>query len=524
MTYHHLNRVKAHLDHNLTPAERLLAWHFAYETRQDRSYYSESLRRLETSLGFDRRTLQKALQRLVDLKVLDRINKTGTHAPLYRLLIQCPPYCLDLSDHNTKPELEALELLGGTNTPPLNSIHTAPYIEKREEEDKPRVYFEGETELGYLLGNLEAIPQRDQQQNKLWDLAHTKPKAMAKAVLTVLGTSSTPLDTGRRRINYLLKVVRLTPQNLLKFFEEEEAAERGNALIRNSNEEQATKAGNRNFTPSSTPDRVNSYAKQVLEGFEPKKTSYYLNSFGLDLTAKQVFAAAHLEAILEEFSKYVSEDFWRKGWLKLNDQKLPELVYEYGSFLISDEVAETLLTEEEKQAYQIRTAGLELLRETWNEAHKEEAGSVKFYSSEEALEFMRANPLPDHFGDGQILLKQFNKQLALQVSEYLEAPEAAEDPQGTYRDYLKEHFTIDDDLNDLLRYIAERPEGHSRYFKQTKKAYLNALKYLTQDELKLRAVKEFGFSKREVSQYWKAPNTWLDDQVASHTNTYEPRT
>jgi hypothetical protein len=339
-----------------------------------------------------------------------------------------------------------------------------------------------------------------------------------------LGTSSTPLDTGRRRINYLLKVVRLTPQNLLKFFEEEEAAERGNALIRNSNEEQATKAGNSNFTPSSTPDRVNSYAKQVLEGFEPKKTSHYLKSFGLDLTAKQIFAAAHLEAILEEFSKYVSEDFWRKGWLQLNDQKLPELVYEYGSFLISDEVAETLLTEEEKQAYQIRTAGLELLRETWNEAHKEEAGSVKFYSSEEALEFMRANPLPDHFGNGQILLKQFNKQLALQVSAYLEAPEAAEDPQGTYRDYLKEHFTIDDDLNDLLRYIAERPEGHSRYFKQTKKAYLNALKYLTQDELKLRAVKEFGFSKREVSQYWKAPNTWLDDQVASHTNTYEPRT
>jgi hypothetical protein len=136
MTYHHLNRFKAHAEAKLTNAERLLAWHFAYEIRQNRSYYSESHRRLAETLQIDTRTARRGLSRLVELGLFERINKTGTHAPIYRLLVSCPPNCLDISDHNTAPEMEALKTLVGTSTPPLNSTTTPPYIKKREEEDK----------------------------------------------------------------------------------------------------------------------------------------------------------------------------------------------------------------------------------------------------------------------------------------------------------------------------------------------------------------------------------------------------
>ena len=103
--------------------------------------------------------------------------------------------------------------------------------------------------------------------------------------------------------------------------------------------------------------------------------------------------------------------------------------------------------------------------------------------------------------------------LAESYDLYLNATPDEDDLKGTYRDYLLEHFTIEEDFNDLLNRLPERPEGHSKYFKKAFKSYQNALKVIDHADLELRAIKEFGWDRREPSQYWKAPNTWIDEQV-----------
>lgn len=513
MTYHHLNRFKAHAEAKLTHAERLLAWHFAYEIRQNRSYYSESHRRLAETLQIDTRTARRGLARLVELGLFERINKTGTHAPIYRLLVSCPANCLDISDHNTAPEVEALKTLVGTSLPTLNSTTTPPYIKKREEEDKE--FIEGSEELGYLITILEGLKPKDDQQEVIWQIANERPKAMAKAVLEVLAQASTPLDTGRRKLNYLLKVVRLTPQNLLVKFKEEKTAEKGEALLKASKEEKTLLAANENWTPFTGDNRVIKYADKVLAGFEPKKTRYYLAQLGEKLTAKHIFFAADLELMLEEFTAWAGEDFWSNGYLNLSENGQPELSHRYG-FSLPDEAFELLLTPEEKLEYETRKQGLKVIEDTWNKAHQDQAGSKQFLNTPEALSFLAAHPIAPDFGSGQRLIKLFNSRLAERALDYFNQ-QSPEDPEGTYADFLKETFSMEDDLDHLLTRIPERHEGHNRYRRKTLKAYANALQHTDHITLFVRAVKEFGDYKREPSQFWTAPNTWIDEQVAQIT-------
>ncbi len=515
MTYHHLNRFKAHAEAKLTHTERLLAWHFAYEIRQNRSYYSESHRRLAETLQIDTRTARRGLARLVELGLFERINKTGTHAPIYRLLVSCPPNCLDISDHNTAPEMEALKTLVGTSMPTLNSTTTPPYIKKREEEDKE--FIEGSIELGYLITILESFKTRDDQQEVIWEIAHERPKAMAKAVLEVLAQASTPLDSGRRKLNYLLKVVRLTPQNLLVKFKEEKTAEKGEALIKDSNEDKAFLAANENWTPFTGDDRVMKYADKVLAGFEPKRTRFYLGQLENKLTAKHIFLASDLEVMLEEFTKMAGEEFWRNGWVELSNEGYPELTHKHG-FSLPDEVSEKFLTPEEQLDYETRKQGLKRIQDAWDKENPEQAGSKQFLNTPEALTFLAAHPLPADFGNGKRLLKLFNEQLIPRTADYF-SQQSPEDPEGTYEEFLKDNFTIEDDLEHLLSRIPERHEGHNRYSKKTLKAYLNALQHTDHITLFVRAVKEFGDYKREPSQFWTAPNTWIDEQVAQITST-----
>jgi hypothetical protein len=218
MTYHHLNRFKAHNEAHLTPAERLLAWHFSYETRSNRSYYSESLRRLSETLDLNRRTLQKALSGLVDKGLFERIDKTGTYAPTYRLLVPCPVSCEDLFEHNTKQEIEALLALGGVNTPPLNDIYTAPYIEKREEEDS----FASENwkmkVLGLIKATLSELKTKSADHYALQGFTESRPREITKAAEEIINDKG--LDSWKRQEPYLQKIVLKTPNNLLKYAEE----------------------------------------------------------------------------------------------------------------------------------------------------------------------------------------------------------------------------------------------------------------------------------------------------------------
>jgi hypothetical protein len=519
MTYHHLNRFKAHAEATLAPNERLLAWHFAYETRAKTGTYSESIRRLEETLDLNEKTIRKAAAKLVRLGLFELAKSAkGTYAPVYRFLGQCPPNCLDISDHNTKQELEAIKTLGVPNRPTLDSNQTPPYIKKREEEDIAKTFQEGSEELGLLLQALESFKTLDSQQEELLLIAKTRPKAMAEAVLEMLAKVTPALDSPRRKLNYLAKVIRLTPQNLLSKFNEEKTAEKGELLLQASKEGQLKKVNNGAYEPNHLPERITSYANKVLEGFKPNKSQYWLNMLGAEVTAKHIYAASHLEELVSALDKnLLGEDFWDKGFLKMNEEtKLPQLFWEDlagRSFVLSEEVAVTLLTAEEKIIYDTRTAGLTLLKNAWNTANPELEGSRKFYDQPEVIQFFAANPEPKGFRYGQKLLDLLNTQLAKQISDYLEAPEQAQDPKGTYRDYLKENFTFEDDLRFLLRFIPSRPEGHN--LKGFAKAYLEVSQTLTFEEvlfkLKRKCWEDYGHldGNTKGDKYTKAPDKFL---------------
>lgn len=477
MTYHHLNRFKAHAEAKLTPNERLLAWHFAYETRAKTGTYSESIRRLETSLDLNEKTIRKAAAKLIKLGLFERTKQArGTYAPVFRFLVACPPNCLDISDHNTKQELEAIKTLGVPNRPTLDGNQTPPYIKKREEEDITKTFTSGAVELGLLLQALEGIKTLDSQQEELLLIAKTRPKAMAEAVLEMLAKVTPALDSPRRKLTYLAKVIRLTPQNLLSKFNEEKTAEKGEMLLVASNEEQLKKVNNGAYTPVTQVERVFVYANKVLEGFRPDKSQYWLNGIGEEITPKHIYAASHLEELVKAFDKdLLGEDFWKKGFVRANElTKLPELFWDglYGDrrFIVSEEVAVMLLAPEERTIYNARTEGLNLLRNAWNEKNPELEGSRKFFDEPEVIEFLAAHPLPNDFRNGTRLLDQLNTQLAKQISDYLEDPAQPETIMGTYADYLKANFSIEDDMRILLRFIPSRPEGHN--IRNFTKAYL----------------------------------------------------
>lgn len=478
MTYHHLNRFKAHAEATLAPNERLLAWHFAYETRAKTGTYSESIRRLEETLDLNEKTIRRAAAKLVRLGLFELAKSAkGTYAPVYRFVVPCPPNCLDISDHNTKQELEAIKTLGVPNRPPLDSNQTPPYIKKREEEDIAKTFQEGSEELGLLLQALESFKTLDSQQEELLLIAKTRPKAMAEAVMEMLGKVTPALDSPRRKLTYLAKVIRLTPQNLLSKFNEEKTAEKGELLLKGSNEEQLKKVSNGSYAPTHLPERITSYANKVLEGFRPDKSQYWLNNLKEEVTAKHIYAASHLEELVKALDKnLLGEDFWQKGFIRANElTRLPELfwedsLYSTNKFLVSEEVAEMLLDPEERIIYNARTEGLNLLRNAWNEKNPELEGSRKFFDEPEVIEFLAAHPLPNNFRNGTRLLDQLNTQLAKQISDYLEDPAQPDTTMGTYADYLKTNFSLEDDMRFLLRFIPSRPEGHN--VRNFTKAYL----------------------------------------------------
>ena len=524
MTYHHLNRFKAHAEATLAPNERLLAWHFAYETRAKTGTYSESIRRLEETLDLNEKTIRRAAAKLVRLGLFELAKSAkGTYAPVYRFLGQCPPNCLDISDHNTKQELEAIKTLGVPNRPPLDGNQTPPYIKKREEEDIEKTFQEGSEELGLLLQALDSFKTLDSQQEELLLIAKTRPKAMAEAVMEMLGKVTPALDSPRRKLTYLAKVIRLTPQNLLSKFNEEKTAEKGELLLKGSNEEQLKKVSNGSYAPKHLPERITSYANKVLEGFRPDKSQYWLNILGEEVTAKYIYAASHLEELVKALDKnLLGEDFWQKGFLRPNElTRLPELFWEdsfsNSPFFVSEEVAEMLLDPEERIIYNARTEGLNLLRNAWNEKNPELEGSRKFFDEPEVIEFLAAHPLPNNFRNGTRLLDQLNTQLAKQISDYLEDPAQPDTTMGTYADYLKTNFSLEDDMRHLLRFIPSRPEGHN--VRTFTKAYLEVSQTLTFEEvlrkLKRKCWEDYGHYDGNIKgdKYTKSADKFLLETI-----------
>ena len=512
MTYHHLNRFTAHAEATLTPAERLLAWHFSKEIRAKENYYSESLRRLALELDLDRRTLQKALASLVHLGLFERIDRTGTYAPIYRLLVACPENCFDLDQHNTKQELAALKTLVATNTPPLSDKNTAPYIDQREEEDfSSRIEFEeGSEELGFILKTLQEIKNLTEDHLTLKALSELHPRAITKAALKL----TSKLDTAKRKKAYLAKIVLDTPQNLLEGAEAFLAGLEGSQRLQKDTETPEINLGN--YTPAITLQRISEYATEKAN-FKPKSSLPWLNAYAHtgELNEFHLETALALEEVLEAARQWLPEKLQNRDlpieiWLNQeNEITIQGFLQGFGDL-------EHIQTAEELKLWETRKAGLERLRELWDLEHPNEKGSAKFWSEPEVIEFHQANPEPlTQEQKQERFFAYFNKALNTTAKTILATlPEPKE--EETFSFWLEENFDLEEDLKEVLSYLPERSEGHEANLKKAIPAYLNALKVFTHSEL-IRLACDYRREKaRPGSTYPLTASNWLEGLVKKY--------
>lgn len=262
MTYHHLNRFKAHASPKLTPRERLLAWHLCLEIRANSSKFSTADRTLEEELGYDRRTIQKNLAFLVDLGLFTREKGNRRQAATYRLKVSCPLNCEDLESHNTKREIRFIEAKiaealkhdtpeQSAKTPPQNSKNTADIETKREEEEGFISSYEKGLVLGLIKQTLKALKPIDltEPHYTLKALTELNPNAITKRVFEIFADNK--LDTWKRQAPYLKTTIERTPENLLTYAEQEALIQLGSeyspvSLLETKSEvEPGTKSGYR---------------------------------------------------------------------------------------------------------------------------------------------------------------------------------------------------------------------------------------------------------------------------------------
>jgi hypothetical protein len=446
------------------------------------------------------------LASLVDLGLFERIDRTGTYAPIYRLLVACPGNCFDLDQHNTKQELAALKTLGGTNTPPLSDKNTAPYIDQREEEDfSARIQFEeGSEELGFILKALEEITSLTPDQLTLKGLIELHPKALAKVALDL----TKKLDSPKRKKAYLAKITKDTPQNLLEGAETYLAGVEGSQrLLKDTWQPEQDLS---NYTPETTSQRVKQYAQEVA-GLNPKGTLPWLmaQSSKGDLNLNKILLAQRLEEILEEARSWLPKHLQKEtAPLTIHENK-EGLIYLYGH-LDGFSGLPHLQTAEELRIYEERRSGLEKLLEAWNKANPNEKGSAKFWSEPEVIEFHQKHPEPLTLEQKQErFFAYFNKALNSTAKEFLAAQKENLEEE-TFSFWLSKNFNAETDLKDLLSYLPERPEGHEANLKKALPAYLNARKTYSQIELIASAERYEVELIRKGSPYPLTPSKWLE--------------
>lgn len=524
MSYQHLNRFKAHAQADLAANERLLAWHFAYEIRTKTNYYSESLRRLSDTLELDPRTIRRAMARLVDLGLFERIDRTGTYAPIYRLSVQCPEGCEALSDHYTKQELETLQTLGGTNTPTLTRNQTPPYIEIEREEEFSSVseVEQGSAELGYLLKALEKIKTLDTSQLTLKAFIELNPRAVAETALEI----TAKLDSPKRKQAYLEKVVSNTPEALLAGLNEQQATLEGSARLQGSPKQSAPVEMLEGLEPEPTWERIQTFAAEMLPDYTPTNLGkQYLEKKALkgELTDSEILLTATLEEnLIRQAFPFMKPEVAKPEdgsiYLDLNAEGLIEVKGWLQGWLLKTDFLYT--PEELERAEKLRST-LELERLKWETDNPEQEFSMSSFSMLESVRTAWAT-FPDISEDvkSERFLETFTKAFRSHA-ELMERPEV----ENNFSTWLNKKYSIQEDFKTWLKHFPEREHGsHAKHAQKAYQNYLVARRTFAAADLRILAGEYWDRLDREKSalSFAKLPQNWLADLVAeSKTSTLE---
>ena len=511
MTYHHLNRFKAHAEAKLTPAARLLAWHFTSETREKTNTYSESTRRLETSLGIHEKTIRKAAAELVRSGLFERIDRTGTHAPIYRLLVPCPLGCEDLLEHNTKKELEAINTLPLPETPALSGKNAPPYIEKRDDDDL------GAFELGIIGEVLANLKTLNEDQLTLKGFLELKPLEVAKAALEI----TKHLDTPKRIRAYLVTTATNTPNSLLTYAEHHKATLEGSTRLKKAKAGQTPAAMTKGLTPETNWARVRSYSSSILEGYEP---SFLAKNFLLKtaekgkLTIREVFLAKALEeVILNKAFPLMKPEVANPNngaiYFDLDHNGKIEARGFLENWLQGD--LSFLYTPQELKNLELREKTVSKWKQIWLEQHPNEDFNPNAFFMDSTTRVMLAG-VPKGISES-VKAERFLAALTKTAREFLANAKLGGDlPADTFSDYLNKNFTLENDFNEWLLFFPERETGsHYKNRKKAFPAYLEARrKFSAQDLRSLAGSYSNGLSKKEFAKH---PDTFLNDLVADKT-------
>lgn len=515
MSFHHLNRFKAHSNAELTPIERLLAWHFCYETRARTGIYSQSLRRLQEELDLDKRTIQRAMARLVDLGLFERIDRTGIYAPIYRLILACPQSCENLEDHNTKRELEDLKTLLGTNTPPLRDIYTTPYIEKREEEERTLFEQIGSNELGWLIQALEGLPKLTEDQKQLKDLVDQHPRHLAKVAVEL----TAKMDTAKRKKAYLAKVAIEDPQSLLSKVLDQLAVLEGATRLKNATEEPIPLT-EIDIKPEITYKRVMAFAANHYPNWQPSSlVDHYLegkasSEEGLteqDLKAVFMFEAVLLEKALPCLRVGLQTPMNAGFYLAWNGlTNTPELRGDLTNAL-QDDLVYFLYTPEEIPDRTRYITGLEKLKAAWLQETKEEyINPNKFFMDKKVRAWLDLNkdPLTPQEKSRRFIEQFENLFIQLQVKENIEEPSGL-----SCSAWIEKNFSVIEDFEEFLWNFPERETGsNQKNYKKALPKWLEARKYFWASDLKDKAAAYYD-RYGEKPEFIKLPQNWLDDLI-----------
>ena len=538
MTYHHNRRLKAHLDPEtpISPAMYLVAVFVCDEIRANTGEFSISLHRLAKQARLSYATAQRAITALVKAEILEVIRPhTRYTAPIYRLAIVCPDLCGDLKDHNTQQELAWIEALRKPQHTPKsvsvvsecdNSIGvSATYIKQTDEEDITILedFVEGSLELAILFDLLKQPKTALAEEILISATKH--PKTMSQTLLSLLPKSI----EGEKRIRaYLAKVLSDSPERLKLNIELLLAQQTSSHLIATSTEKKTAKKGIDlpDYKVAITKERFNSWITKCtgVESDFAWLYNYYNNAETEAPTDFEAQKFGYIEQFLNSDKDPQGKDPLVSDWLKqglIQYQPSPEkfvflhsIEFEQAKtktwsselaqkhFIevqegITEEYIEAVASPEEKEkiAY---TKQHEL---SWLEANPNARRHQYFSSSEYKAEReagnlfeLSKNVVADRWLDfyNAIIFREdfldhvFKFSMALPKSVYKE----------DFMVYRKETFTLQDDLDILLKLIPERPEGHKKHVRKFATAYLELL-----------ATKDFFDIKRllynEVSRdYW----------------------
>jgi hypothetical protein len=430
--------------------------------------------------------------------------------------VTCPFNCEDLSDHNTKQELEARKPLLLPNTPTLKGIQTPPYIEKREEEDISSVskVLEGSAELIFILEALETLPSLNEDQLTLKGFIELNPHAVAKAALEI--TSRAGLDTPKRVRTYLSKTAINSPQNLLAYAEATKASVEGTRRLTNATQPTPSTLDLEGLAPEATWERIKSFAAEALPSYAPT----YLARNYLEKKAQKgelTDLEINLASMFEEVITKQAFPFMKEAVAKAEDGSIYCDLNEAGLIEVKGflqgwlQNAKFLYTPEEIGLLNELNYALAVERKAWHADNPDKDFSPSsFFMSPSVRQVLQLHPDPLGEDEKQArFLDFFTKAFQSLAKTYLENNKADKD----FNSWLNANFTLEDDFKKWLNFFPEREKGsHAKHAKKAYPAYVSARRSFCAGDL-ISLAQRYWNTLTNLD-YAKYPENFLLDLVA----------